>query len=105
MKTYYVYMVRCADESLYTGITSDLDRRLAEHTLGISPTAYTFTRRPVTLVYAQSFVHVDEAIAAEKRLKGWSRSKKLALVRGDWAAVHELAKRPSSRAHASRASA
>jgi putative endonuclease len=105
MKTYYVYMLRCADASFYIGITSNLDRRLAEHDLGLSRTAYTFTRRPVTLVFSQSFTHVDDAIAAEKRLKGWSRAKKHALIGRDWKTIHELAKRPSSRVHASRASA
>jgi len=98
-------MLRCADESFYIGVTSELERRLAEHDLGISRTAYTFTRRPVALVFSQSFANVDDAIAAEKRLKGWSRAKKHALIRGDWKTIHQLAKRPSSRAHASRASA
>jgi len=92
VKTYWVYMVRCVDESYYVGVTSEIDRRIAEHNLGLSRIAYTFTRRPVSLVYAQAFSNVDDAIAAEKRIKGWSRAKKTALICGDWDAIRELAK-------------
>jgi len=92
MKTYWVYIVRCADESFYVGVSSEIDRRIAEHVLGTSRTAYTFTRRPVTLVYSQAFSNVDDAIAAEKQLKGWSRAKKHALICGDWDAIRRLAK-------------
>jgi len=92
VKTYWVYMVRCVDQSYYVGITSEIDRRIAEHNLGISRTAYTFARRPVALVYAQAFSNVDDAIAAEKRIKGWSRAKKSALICGDWEAIARLAR-------------
>lgn len=53
---YYVYILKCADSSYYTGITSDLDRRLAEHKGGHHPDSYTFSRRPVELVYAAYFL-------------------------------------------------
>jgi predicted GIY-YIG superfamily endonuclease len=84
-------MVRCSDESFYVGVTSRLDVRIAEHHLGAHPASYTYTRRPVVLVYQQEFAYIDEAIAAEKRIKGWSRAKKLALIRGDWEAIQKLA--------------
>ena len=89
---YYVYMLLCDDGSYYTGVTNDPDRRAAEHNAGEDPHCYTFTRRPVRLVYTTDFHEVDEAIAFEKRLKGWSRKKKAALIRGDWATIVALAR-------------
>ena len=90
----YVYMLRCADGSLYTGSATgqDLSRRIAEHQTG-AYTGYTFTRRPVTLVWSQHFDRITDAIAAERRLKGWSRAKKEALIRGDWDRISVLSAR------------
>ncbi len=96
VKTYWVYIVRCADRSYYTGVTSNLEYRVAQHHAGANPRAYTSTRRPVELAYAQEFANIEEAIAAEKRLKGWSRAKKAAMIAGDWLEVCRLAKRPST---------
>ncbi|MGC1381498.1 MAG: GIY-YIG nuclease family protein [Candidatus Baltobacteraceae bacterium] len=93
MKLYYEYMLICADRSFYIGITNDLERRVGEHEFGLDRLCYTFERRPVKLVYSADFHHVDEAIAWEKQLKGWSRAKKTAFVSGNMALVHELAKR------------
>ena len=93
---YYVYMLRCADGSFYVGVTNDLERRVAEHNLGIAATSYTHTRRPVTLVHASAFREVVQAIAWEKQLKGWRRAKKEALIRGDWEAIRALARGPST---------
>lgn len=86
-----MYMVRCADGSFYVGVTSALERRIAEHNLGVNTKAYTYSRRPVSLVHSQEFSHPDEAIAAEKQLKGWSRAKKIALIAGDWDEISRLA--------------
>ena len=89
----WLYMLRCADDSFYVGTTrSSLERRLHEHNSGVSITAYTFSRRPVMLVFSQDFDRITDAIAAERQLKGWSRAKKLALVKGDFELLHELAK-------------
>ena len=85
--SYFVYMVLCDDGSYYVGVTNDADRRVAEHNAGTDPNAYTFTRRPVRLVYSQQFNDVNDAIRAEKQIKGWSRKKKAALLRGDWNAI------------------
>ena len=63
MKTYWVYMLLCADESFYTGITSSLEIRVGQHQFGVDPKCYTFTRRPVRLVHASDFRWVDDAIA------------------------------------------
>jgi putative endonuclease len=84
-------MLLCADDSFYIGITNDAERRVAEHQLGIDPRCYTYKRRPVRVVHVSDFRNVDDAIAVEKKLKGWSRAKKRALVAGDWQRIHELA--------------
>jgi putative endonuclease len=94
-----VYMLLCADGSYYVGNTSDdrLDRRLAEHNSATYPDAYTSSRRPVTLVWSERFDRITDAIAAERQLKGWSRIKKQALVRGDWSTIVGASKRRGGR--------
>ena len=86
---FWIYMLRCADDSFYTGPTDDLERRVGEHLVGVTG-CYTFSRRPVVLVYAQACESRIEALAAELRIKGWSRAKKQALVAGDWKAINKL---------------
>lgn len=76
MKAYYVYILKCSDNSYYTGVTNDYERRLYEHNAGIDRKSYTFRRRPLQLVYVTEFRDVEEAIAFEKKVKGWSRKKK-----------------------------
>ena len=88
---FWAYMLHCRGGKFYTGHTDDLDRRLAQHQSGIIK-GFTSDRLPVELVWSQEFVTRDEAKAAEKRIKGWSRLKKLALVRGDREAVSAYAK-------------
>ena len=80
--SFYVYMLECADGSIYTGHTDELGARLAAHQLG-SFRGYTSIRRPVRLIFQTRFETRDDAFAAEWRIKGWSCRKKLALVRGD----------------------
>ena len=82
MKEYIVYIVRCRDKAYYTGITNDIERRVAEHNEGADEKCFTYKRRPVTLVYQYAFREVNDAISAEKQLKGWSRRKKEALIQG-----------------------
>jgi putative endonuclease len=90
MKYYYVYILKCSDNSYYTGITNDVDRRLNEHVLGSHKNSYTFSRRPVVLLYQEYFTDVNEAIAFEKKVKGWSRAKKEALIKDDWDEIVRL---------------
>jgi putative endonuclease len=88
-----IYILRCSDGSYYTGITRrSVEERLSEHAMGLRD-GYTFTRRPVTLVHAESYERIDEAIAAERRIKGWSRAKKEAYIRGDFEALTDLSRR------------
>ena len=90
----FVYMLRCADGSFYVGSATgdDLSKRIAEHENGAYP-GYTFTRRPVTLIWSEHFDRITDAIAAERQIKGWNRAKKEALARGDWDSVKAFAKR------------
>lgn len=94
----FVYMLRCADGTYYVGSArgESLDKRLGEHNAGTYP-GYTSRRRPVTLVYAEAFDCIVDAVGAERRIKGWSRAKKEALIRSDWEQVQRLAKRPAAR--------
>jgi putative endonuclease len=99
----YVYIVYCADGAYYTGTARQgLERRVAEHNAGTYD-GWTARRRPVTLVYSEWFDSVLDAIAAERQIKGWSRAKKEALIRGDFGALRELSRRgfhPSRRSPA-----
>ncbi len=91
----FVYMLRCADGSYYVGSYRghDLMWRVGEHNAGKHPTAYTFKRRPVDLVWSDYFTNAFDAIRTERQSKGWSRAKKEALVRGDAAALKALSRR------------
>ncbi len=89
---FWVYMLQCADQSYYIGHTNDVEKRILEHQTG-ERDGYTARRRPVRVVFTQEFPSREEALAAELQIKGWSRKKKEALVRGDWAEISRLAKR------------
>ena len=95
--TFWAYMLRCSDETYYTGHTDNLERRIAEHEAGLLP-AYTQTRRPIELAWSETFATREEAIAAELRVKRWSQAKKEALVARDWAAIKRAAMPPAERA-------
>ena len=90
MKPFFVYMLRCADESYYVGHTDELERRIAQHQAG-EIDGYTRGHRPVKLVWSQETATREEALAAERRIKGWARAKKEALIRGDWTAIQRHA--------------
>lgn len=84
---YWVYMLRCCDGSFYTGVTNNLTMRLKEHVTGFKEGCYTYKRLPVELVYEKSFTYITNAIAWEKKIKGWNRKKKIALIEGDQKAL------------------
>ena len=90
--SFWAYMLRCADNSFYVGHTDDLDVRFTQHQSGALP-GYTHARRPVALVWSEEFPERDQAFAAERQIKGWSRLKKQALIEGNWAAISRLAKK------------
>jgi predicted GIY-YIG superfamily endonuclease len=91
-ESYFLYMLKCSDLSYYIGITTDLEKRIAEHRAKLGA-AYTVIRLPVQVVYTQSFASKDEAIAAERQLKGWSRKKKEAFLKNDWKEISVLSKK------------
>ncbi len=84
-------MLHCADRTFYVGHTDDLEVRIAQHHSG-ETRGYTSTRLPVKLVWSEEFPTRYEAQCAEKQLKGWSRAKKLALVRGAWEEIASLSR-------------
>jgi len=92
MRSYYVYILKCSDDSYYTGITGNLESRMIAHQEGAFSRCYTKSRRPITLVYALEFEDVGGAIAFEKQVKGWTRKKKEALINDDLELLRELAK-------------
>ena len=79
---YFVYMVRCADGSLYTGFTRDVDARVQVHNAG-KGAKYTRSRLPVSLAYSEPCDSLSAALKRERQLKPWSKAKKEALVAGD----------------------
>jgi putative endonuclease len=89
----YVYILRCADGLYYVGSAqSGLDERVAGHNAG-SYDSWTAKRRPVRLVFAQQFETITDALAAERKLKGWGRAMKEALIRGDFESLPSLSRR------------
>jgi len=78
---YFAYIVRCKDASLYTGCTTDLERRVEEHNSSKRGAKYTKVRRPVELVYAEPFETRSAALKREAQIKRLTRNEKIALAR------------------------
>jgi putative endonuclease len=95
---YVVYILECSDGSYYTGSAADLSQRLGQHEQGAAPSSYTYHRRPVKLVWtSEECKNYSQALRWERQIKGWSRVKKKALIRGDLDGIHEIVK--SERRH------
>ena len=100
----YVYILRCRDGKYYVGTTREtLEKRVNEHNAGLLG-GFTSSRLPVELVFSEHFDRITDAIAAERQLKGWSRAKKEALMRGDFEGLKELARAKSQPSHPSTSS-
>lgn len=104
MMTFWTYMLRCADGTYYVGHTDALEERIAQHQHGSIP-GYTQRRCPLALVWSEMFNERDQAFAVERQIKGWSRAKKEALIRGDFDALRALLSRAVLRDGASTGSA
>ena len=96
----YVYILECADGSYYTGVTNDPERRLSEHHSDNYPESYTpayrqgrHSRRPLEIKYCEYFTSPIQAIAWEKKIKGWSHRKKKSLIEDDWDSLVEFSKK------------
>jgi predicted GIY-YIG superfamily endonuclease len=96
MMHFWVYMLRCADGSYYVGHTDNMEGRLWQHQQGIG-CEWTRRRRPVELAWCNWTDRRYEALAFERRIKGWSRAKKEALIQGDWKKINWLSRAPSER--------
>ena len=96
MLEFWTYMLRCSDGSYYTGHTDNLELRLAQHRAGIG-SDWTRRRLPVDLVWQQAFSTREEAMAAEFRIKPWSRAKKQALIASDWKSLSYFSSPPIER--------
>jgi predicted GIY-YIG superfamily endonuclease len=89
---FWVYILKCCDNSYYTGHTDNLENRILQHQNRFFPSCYTATRLPVELIFSQSFATREEALASERQIKGWSRKKKEAMIQGNWDEVSRLAR-------------
>ena len=89
--TFWAYMLHCRGGKFYLGHTDNLNARIAQHQLGGIP-GFTSELLPVKLVWSQEFATRSEALAAERQIKGWSRAKKMALIRSDWIGISRLSK-------------
>ncbi len=92
MKYYYVYILKCSDDSYYTGVTNDLEKRFNEHQSSDDPNSYVFKRRPLELTWSECYNDINQAIEKEKQIKGLSRKKKEALINEDYDLLIELSK-------------
>ena len=92
MQYFFVYILKCASGSYYTGHTDNLEARISQHKQGLIEKCYTNTRLPVEVVFVQPFGSRDEAFTAERKIKGWSRQKKEALIKKDWDLISLLGK-------------
>ena len=92
----FVYILKCSDGSYYVGSArGDLERRISQHTVGEFG-GYTSSRRPVQLVWSDYYQRITDAIEMERRIKGWSRAKKEALINGEFEKLPGLSKRRAS---------
>jgi predicted GIY-YIG superfamily endonuclease len=93
---FYAYMLECSDKSIYTGHCDNLEARLSAHQDGRFR-GYTLKRRLVRVIFHEAFATRQEAFAAERQIKSWSRNKKWALARRDWEVLKELSIRRTPR--------
>ncbi|WP_426092181.1 GIY-YIG nuclease family protein [Flavobacterium sp. DSR3-2] len=93
MKKSSVYIVKCSDNTYYTGVSSNLESRIYKHNVVFYPDCYTFKRRPLSLVFYCEFTDINFAIEKEKQIKKWSRAKKEALINEDFDALVNLTKK------------
>ncbi len=89
MNKAWMYILECCDGSFYTGSTIDLERRLLQHQNGEGAN-HTKKRLPVKLIYSEEYQRIDTAFYREKQVQGWNRTKKLALINGEYEKLPEL---------------
>ena len=77
---YFIYIVKCVDDTLYVGSTNNIEKRVKEHNTSKRGARYTSTRRPVTLMYTEEYKTITEAMRREYEIKSWTRKRKLKLM-------------------------
>lgn len=87
-----MYILKCSDGSLYTGQTDNVEKRLVQHHIGYFTSCYTFSRRPLELLWSQGFESRTAAFVAEQKIKKWSHLKKYALAKGYYTTLSWLAR-------------
>lgn len=92
MRNGYLYILKCSNNSYYTGSTIDLERRLNQHKTGMGAN-YTKKHLPIELVYVEKYDKISDAFYREKQIQGWSKKKKEALINGDFNKLKELSKK------------
>ncbi len=92
MRNGYLYILKCSNNSYYTGSTIDLERRLNQHKTGMGAN-YTKKHLPIELVYVEEYDKISDAFYREKQIQGWSKKKKEALINGDFNKLKELSKK------------
>ena len=99
VKYLYVYILICSDGTYYTGVTNNPERRLQQHNLGFDKESYTYSLRPVKMIYIERFTDFKLAIAWEKKIKRWGRQKKEALIDGNWNKLQRKAECKNDTSH------
>jgi len=92
MSDFFVYILKCNDDSYYIGHTDDIEKRVGEHNNGTYE-CYTIDKLPTQLVFSETFQRREDAIAFEIKIKKWNRQKKEALINRDYEALHQLSKK------------
>ncbi|MDD7886672.1 GIY-YIG nuclease family protein [Flavivirga sp. 57AJ16] len=91
MKTDDVYILKCSEGLIYTGVTNNLSRRFEKYQNGLNKNGFTFKRRPLKLVFHQEFNDINQAISFEKKIKNWRAKEKLALANKNFNMLQILA--------------
>ena len=99
MKTSFVYILLCADDTYYTGISANLEMRLIFHKIARKNSTYVSKRLPFKLVYYQQFMSISQAISWEKHIKNWSKKKKEALINENWEQLQEYSRCKNDSSH------
>ena len=99
IKYLYVYIVKCNDGTYYTGVTNNIEKRIIQHNEGVNTESYTYSRRPVNLVFYELFTDYNLAIEWETRIKKWSVKKKEALINSDWKRLVEVSRCKNETSH------
>lgn len=97
MKRAWAYILKCADDSYYVGSTTNIQKRIAEHTSGLFD-GYTAARKPITPLWSQEFDDIRFAIEAERQIKKWTRARKEALMRADFKELNLLSRSSATKA-------